>query len=144
MTSRRGMTAGSGAPEPESADEPPRPEDETLIKLTGTMKWFDATRGFGFLVSDDIDGDILVHFTVLKEHDRRSLPEGAVVECLVADEEAEAAGGVEPFHRSGQLDQRLVFGASGFVRALGLRRAASSSHFPARCHERPIHVTNRR
>jgi cold shock protein len=87
MTSRRGMTAGSGAPEPESADEIPRPEDEALIKLTGTMKWFDATRGFGFLVSDQAKGDILVHFSVLKEHDRRSLPEGAVVECLVAEQE---------------------------------------------------------
>jgi CspA family cold shock protein len=32
-------------------------------------------------------GDVLVHFSVLKEHDRRSLPEGAVVECLVADQE---------------------------------------------------------
>jgi CspA family cold shock protein len=87
MTSRRGMTAGSGAPEPESADEPPCPEDEALIKITGTMKWFDATRGFGFLVSDQAKGDILVHFSVLKEHDRRSLPEGAVVECLVVEQE---------------------------------------------------------
>ena len=51
------------------------------------MKWFDATRGFGFLVSDQAKGDILVHFSVLKEHDRRSLPEGAIVECLVAEQE---------------------------------------------------------
>jgi CspA family cold shock protein len=51
------------------------------------MKWFDATRGFGFLVSEQAKGDILVHFSVLKEHDRRSLPEGAVVECLVAEQE---------------------------------------------------------
>lgn len=87
MTSRRGMTAGKGAPDAEGVDEPPRPEDEALIKLTGTMKWFDATRGFGFLVSDQAKGDILVHFSVLKEHDRRSLPEGAVVECLVAEQE---------------------------------------------------------
>jgi len=87
MTSRRGMTAGSGAPEDEGAGGVPRPEDEALVKLTGTMKWFDATRGFGFLVSDQAKGDILVHFSVLKEHDRRSLPEGAVVECLVAEQE---------------------------------------------------------
>jgi CspA family cold shock protein len=58
--------------------------EDGLIPVTGQMKWFDATRGFGFLVSDDIDGDVLVHFSVLKEHDRRSLPEGAIVECLVA------------------------------------------------------------
>ena len=49
---------------------------------TGRVKWFDATRGFGFLVSDDCEGDILIHFSVLKEHGRRSLPEGATVECL--------------------------------------------------------------
>ena len=46
------------------------------------MKWFDATRGFGFLVSDAIEGDMLLHFSVLREHGRRSVPEGAIVECI--------------------------------------------------------------
>jgi CspA family cold shock protein len=81
------MSVGSDASEGEGADEPPRLDEEGLLRLTGTMKWFDATRGFGFLVSDEAKGDILVHFSVLKEHDRRSLPEGAVVECLVAEQE---------------------------------------------------------
>jgi CspA family cold shock protein len=71
----------------QEADEGARPEEEALLRITGTMKWFDATRGFGFLVSDEAEGDILVHFSVLKEHDRRSLPEGAIVECLVAEQE---------------------------------------------------------
>ena len=62
-------------------------DSEALVKVTGTVKWFDATRGFGFIVSDGAKGDILVHFSVLKEHDRRSLPEGAIVECLVAEQE---------------------------------------------------------
>ncbi len=57
------------------------------LQLTGTVKWFDATRGFGFIVSDEAEGDILIHFSVLKEHDRRSLPEGAVIECLVVEQE---------------------------------------------------------
>jgi CspA family cold shock protein len=48
----------------------------------GTVKWFDVTRGFGFVVPDDPDvGDILVHFSVLDAHDRRTLPEGARVVC---------------------------------------------------------------
>ena len=51
-------------------------------QCTGRVKWFDATRGFGFLISDDCDGDILIHFSVLKDHGRRSLPEGATVECI--------------------------------------------------------------
>jgi len=50
--------------------------------FAGVVKWFDVTRGFGFLVADDVAvGDILIHFTVLQEHGRRSLPEGARVEC---------------------------------------------------------------
>ncbi|HYD14045.1 MAG TPA: cold-shock protein [Allosphingosinicella sp.] len=63
------------------------PHSEALVQVTGTVKWFDATRGFGFIVSEEAEGDILVHFSVLKEHDRRSLPEGALVECLVAHQE---------------------------------------------------------
>ena len=62
-------------------------EGEGLLRVTGTVKWFDATRGFGFVISEAVAGDILVHFSVLREHDRRSLPEGAVVECLVAHQE---------------------------------------------------------
>jgi CspA family cold shock protein len=76
---------GEEARVPEGA--PDAPSDEGLIPVTGTMKWFDATRGFGFMVSDAVEGDVLVHFSVLKEHDRRSLPEGAVVECLVVRQE---------------------------------------------------------
>ncbi|KQN19582.1 cold-shock protein [Sphingomonas sp. Leaf33] len=46
------------------------------------VKWFDVTRGFGFLVADDpAIGDILIHFSVLQDHGRRSLPEGARVVC---------------------------------------------------------------
>lgn len=89
MTSRRELLDDESASRNESADESRAVEssDEALFRVTGTMKWFDATRGFGFLVSDDAPGDILVHFSVLKEHDRRSLPEGAIVECLVAEQE---------------------------------------------------------
>jgi CspA family cold shock protein len=55
---------------------------DELAPVTGRMKWFDATRGFGFLVSDSIEGDVLIHFSVLREHGRRSVPEGAVIECV--------------------------------------------------------------
>lgn len=49
----------------------------------GVIKWFDVTRGFGFMVADDpAIGDILIHFSVLQDHGRRSLPEGARIECV--------------------------------------------------------------
>lgn len=58
-------------------------EPERLIE--GHVKWFDATRGFGFIVPDDAEvGDVLIHFSVLREHGRRTLPEGARVACHVA------------------------------------------------------------
>jgi len=82
---RQDMAAGPVSA-PAESDPDPCP-GEALLRLVGTVKWFDATRGFGFIVSDGADGDILVHFSVLKEHDRRSLPEGAIVECLVAEQE---------------------------------------------------------
>jgi cold shock protein len=85
MNSRREPAADSAQPS-DAADNGPS-DAEASVKVTGSIKWFDATRGFGFLVSDQAKGDVLVHFSVLKEHDRRSLPEGAVVECLVVEQE---------------------------------------------------------
>ena len=61
---------------PESADPSEMPA------ITGRVKWFDSTRGFGFNVSDDVEGDVLLHFSVLREHGRRSVPEGALIECV--------------------------------------------------------------
>jgi CspA family cold shock protein len=87
MNSRREMLADDGSSRPGGGDEAGWPGQEGETRVTGTMKWFDATRGFGFLVSEQVAGDVLVHFSVLKEHDRRSLPEGAIVECLVATQE---------------------------------------------------------
>jgi CspA family cold shock protein len=56
---------------------------EEAIVIGGTVKWFDAMRGFGFMVADDGIGDVLVHFSVLRDHDRRALPEGARLVCEV-------------------------------------------------------------
>jgi CspA family cold shock protein len=63
-------------------DSDERSDDPGMEPIVGRVKWFDATRGFGFLVSDQLDGDVLLHFSVLREHGRRSVPEGATVECV--------------------------------------------------------------
>lgn len=68
--SGEGTAGGGGAGDPDG------------IAITGTIKWFDVTRGFGFAVADDpAIGDVLVHFSVLNDHGRRSLPEGARIEA---------------------------------------------------------------
>lgn len=52
---------------------------ESARCVSGLVKWFDGTRGFGFVVGSDGEGDILIHFSALREHGRRTLPEGARV-----------------------------------------------------------------
>jgi len=60
------------------------------VRVSGTVKWFDTTRGFGFVVPDpgvtDL-GDVLVHFSVLQSLGRRSLPEGARIEAIAVRRE---------------------------------------------------------
>jgi cold shock protein len=71
------------APRPGAWDEDsPGGQVHELERHSGSVKWFDATRGFGFVVADDGAGDVLIHFSILRDHGRRSLPEGARVECL--------------------------------------------------------------
>lgn len=62
---------------------------EHFDEISGTIKWFDDVKGYGFIEADDElnrnKGDILVHFSILKEHERGSLPEGTKVKCLSAN-----------------------------------------------------------
>jgi CspA family cold shock protein len=82
LASSEALLAPAPAPEPPPSTEPALEVVPEMEPVVGRVKWFDATRGFGFIVSDALDGDILVHFSVLREHGRRSLPEGALVECV--------------------------------------------------------------
>jgi cold shock protein len=76
------------APQPSIAASDVFAASEPAEVHSGTVKWFDVTRGFGFLVADEPDvGDILIHFSVLDAHGRRTLPEGARVECEVVHRE---------------------------------------------------------
>ncbi|WP_275671294.1 cold-shock protein [Paremcibacter congregatus] len=54
-------------------------------EVRGSIKWFDSVKGYGFISPEDGEGDILVHFSILKDIGRRMLPEGTDVTCLSAD-----------------------------------------------------------
>ena len=62
---------------------------EHFDEISGSIKWFDDIKGYGFIEADDEEnrrkGDILVHFSILKEHERVSLPQGTKVTCLSAN-----------------------------------------------------------
>ena len=53
---------------------------------TGTVKWFNATKGFGFIQPDDGDKDVFVHISAVERAGLSSLNEGQKVTYeLVAD-----------------------------------------------------------
>ncbi len=53
--------------------------------ISGRVKWFDAVRGYGFVVPDDGGSDILLHYNLLAPHGRKTLPEGALVTAEVCE-----------------------------------------------------------
>lgn len=97
-------------------------QSDDLCQFSGRVKWFDAVKGFGFVVPEpseekstpsdsnhsgsvngskaafqdgnadlenlsEVTGDVLLHFSVLREVGRRSVPEGTTVNCYAAKRE---------------------------------------------------------
>jgi cold shock protein len=58
-------------------------EDETTQLVHGRVKWFDPSKGFGFIVSDQTDTDILLHANVLRNFGQGSVADGAGIEVRV-------------------------------------------------------------
>ena len=52
------------------------------MKETGTVKWFNAAKGFGFLARENGE-DVFVHFSAIEASGYRSLDEGSKVTFVV-------------------------------------------------------------
>ena len=54
-----------------------------LIELAGVIKWFDVSKGFGFIVPDNGMPDVLLHVTCLRRDGFQTAYEGARIVCEV-------------------------------------------------------------
>ena len=53
------------------------------MRITGTVKWFNDSKGFGFITPEDGSKDCFVHHTAIQSEGFRSLQEGQRVEFEV-------------------------------------------------------------
>jgi cold shock protein len=75
----------SGADD-EHRDDRPRQSGSTkrswrkLVMATGTVKWFNAEKGFGFIAPEDGSADVFAHYSAIASSGYRSLDENQKVE----------------------------------------------------------------
>jgi cold shock protein len=55
---------------------------ETERRLSGVVKWFDPSKGFGFIVADVTQDDILLHANVLRNFGQSSVADNARIEFI--------------------------------------------------------------
>jgi CspA family cold shock protein len=73
-----------------SSGEGPRPrrvapDPSTAVSVTGKVKWFDESKGFGFVASEDGGKDVFVHISILGPAGVSHLTEGQQVTMRVVD-----------------------------------------------------------
>ncbi len=83
-------TAGAVERAPQRSFDTPRPprrapDPSTAIQVSGKVKWFDDTKGFGFVSSNDGGKDIFVHISILGPAGLSHLAEGQAVSMRVVD-----------------------------------------------------------
>ena len=56
---------------------------EDVIEVAGSIKWFDVSKGYGFILPDDDMPDVLLHVTCLRRDGYQTAHEGARIVCEV-------------------------------------------------------------
>ncbi|HRP77977.1 MAG TPA: cold-shock protein [Aquamicrobium sp.] len=122
-SSQRRYAANDETLKPEGGDE------VALGEVSGSIKWFDVAKGYGFILPDQPDiGDILLHVTCLRRDGFQTALEGARVVCLVNRGERglqalkvlsmDNSGAVHPAEQPMQRTHVQVTAESGLERAL--------------------------
>lgn len=70
-----------------SRDNNPDGETADVVEIAGFIKWFDVSKGFGFIVPDETISDVLIHVTTLRRDGFQTALEGARIVCEVVKRE---------------------------------------------------------
>ncbi len=66
-------------------------DEETWTMSNGTVKWFNTTKGYGFIQPEDGGADVFVHISAVEQAGLRSLNEGQRVGFELKNERGKTA-----------------------------------------------------
>jgi cold shock protein len=97
---------------------------ESIVEIAGRIKWFDVTKGYGFIVPDNGEADVLIHVTVLRRDGFQTIHEGARIVAEASRRErglqvfrvlsVEMAEGVHPAQLPAARTHAQVAAVGGF------------------------------
>ncbi len=126
------------------------------VTVEAAVKWFNATKGYGFVELSDGRGDAFLHLKTLRETGRQTLPSGAKIRVVaragsrgaevVRVVEVDTRSAVERSSRRSTVDPSAAFDLTGKVKwfddARGFRIRRQRRFWPGRV--RPQHHARRR
>lgn len=65
--------------------------EETPLMPSGTVKWFNSTKGFGFIQPDEGGNDVFVHISAVERAGMRGLNEGQKISYELKEERGKTA-----------------------------------------------------
>ena len=86
------------------------------MRISGTVKFFNVAKGFGFITPEGVSKDVFVHATALEAAGIRSLNEGDKVTFMLEDDKrgrGKQAGQIQKGLRTSQEHLRHTYGAYG-------------------------------
>ena len=103
--------------------------DEALVELSGSIKWFDVAKGYGFILPDEPRlGDVLLHVTCLRKDGFQTALEGSRVVALARKGDRgmqafkilsmDTSTAIHPSEQPAQKTHVIVAPESGLERAL--------------------------